>query len=138
MSVRRMVGRPRHLLRVSVVLAALAVAATLVALLSPSKVDAVSTLPAGFQDSAVIGGMTYPTTVQFANDGRVFVAEKSGLIKEFDNLSDTTRTSPPNPTSTYSTPTTPPSGGRRPAGASQGLPRMAAPPHRGRRPTVAW
>src|SRR5215210_1530891 len=92
MTVRRMVGRPRHLLRVSVVLAALAVAATLVALLSPSKVDAVSTLPAGFQDSAVIDGMTYPTTLQFSNDGRVFVAEKSGLIKELDSLSDTTPT----------------------------------------------
>jgi glucose/arabinose dehydrogenase len=30
--------------------------------------------------------------IEFANDGRVFVAEKSGLIKVFDNLSDTTPT----------------------------------------------
>jgi glucose/arabinose dehydrogenase/PKD repeat protein len=93
MSVRRMVvGGPRHLLSVWVVLAALALSAIFVALLSPSKASAVATLPSGFQDSAVIGGLTYPTTVQFANDGRIFVAEKSGLIKEFDNLSDTTPT----------------------------------------------
>ena len=30
--------------------------------------------------------------VRFSPDGRVFVAEKSGLIKVFDNLSDTTPT----------------------------------------------
>ena len=30
--------------------------------------------------------------VQFASDGRVFVAEKSGLIKVFDNLEDSTPT----------------------------------------------
>jgi hypothetical protein len=31
-----------------------------------------------------------PTVVRFADDGRVFVVEKSGLIKVFDSLSDTT------------------------------------------------
>jgi glucose/arabinose dehydrogenase len=45
-----------------------------------------------FQQSAVIGGLTEPTVVRFAPDGRVFVAEKSGLIKVFDNLADTTPT----------------------------------------------
>ena len=33
-----------------------------------------------------------PTAVRFAPDGRVFVAEKSGLIKVFDSLTDTTPT----------------------------------------------
>jgi PKD repeat protein len=47
-------------------------------------------LPPGFQDSAVFSGLTQPTAVRFAPDGRVFVAEKSGLIKVFDNLADTT------------------------------------------------
>lgn len=50
------------------------------------------TLPPGFRDRAVISGLTKPTAVAFASDGRVFVAEKSGLIKVFDNLSDTTPT----------------------------------------------
>ena len=34
-------------------------------------------------------GLTEPTDLRFASDGRVFVAEKSGLIKVFDNLNDT-------------------------------------------------
>src|SRR5262245_2902549 len=50
------------------------------------------TLPAGFQESVAIDGLTFPTNFRFASDGRIFVAEKSGLIKVFDNLSDTTPT----------------------------------------------
>src|SRR5918997_797427 len=92
MSVRRMAGKIKQLLRVWVVLAAIVLAATAVTLLPPSGADAVSTVPAGFQDSVAFSGLTYPTTVQFSKDGRVFVAEKSGLIKVFDNLSDTTPT----------------------------------------------
>ena len=46
----------------------------------------------GFQDKATISGLVQPTVVQFASDGRVFVAEKSGLIKVFDNLEDPTPT----------------------------------------------
>jgi glucose/arabinose dehydrogenase len=45
-------------------------------------------LPAGFQDSDVLCGLTHPTTVRFSPDGRVFVAEKSGVIKVFDSLGD--------------------------------------------------
>jgi len=80
MSVRRVAAKTKHLLRVWVVLAALALAVTLVALLSPSGAQAVPALPSGFQDSVVLSGLTNPTTVQFAKDGRVFVAEQSGLI----------------------------------------------------------
>ena len=47
------------------------------------------TLPPGFSEVTVIGGLTQPTAVRFSPDGRLFVAEKSGLIKEFDSLSDT-------------------------------------------------
>lgn len=66
-----------------------ALAAALLSALSVSRADAV-TLPAGFSEKVVAGGLTYPTAVRFAADGRVFVAEKSGLIKEFDGLSDST------------------------------------------------
>ena len=59
--------------------------------LLPRTVHA-QTLPAGFQQTAVFTGLTQPTAVKFARDGRVFVAEKSGLIKVFANLSDTTPT----------------------------------------------
>ena len=53
---------------------------------------AAATLPSGFQESIVFSGLTQPTAVRFASDGRVFVAEKSGLIKIFDSLSDTSPT----------------------------------------------
>ncbi|HEX4817258.1 MAG TPA: LamG-like jellyroll fold domain-containing protein [Nonomuraea sp.] len=49
-------------------------------------------LPAPFQKQTVISGLTRPSNVEFASDGRVFVAEKSGLIKVFDSLADTTPT----------------------------------------------
>ncbi|HEX6667758.1 MAG TPA: LamG-like jellyroll fold domain-containing protein [Solirubrobacterales bacterium] len=49
-------------------------------------------LQAGFTESVVFSGMTEPTDVAFSSDGRVFMAEKSGLIKVFPNLSSTTPT----------------------------------------------
>jgi glucose/arabinose dehydrogenase len=51
-----------------------------------------ATLPAGFTESAVFSGLTQPTAIRFSPDGRVFVAEKSGLIKVFATLSATTPT----------------------------------------------
>ena len=54
------------------------------------RVDGAITLPPGFQESIVFSGLTHPTVVRFAPDGRVFVAEKSGLIKVFNGFGDTT------------------------------------------------
>ena len=45
-----------------------------------------------FTESIAFSGLTNPTNIEFAADGRVFVAEKSGTIKVFDNLDDTTPT----------------------------------------------
>src|SRR5919112_2417073 len=73
-------------------LAAVILAVILVALLGPLKANAVAKLPSGFQQGVVISGLREPTNVEFSKDGRVFVAEKSGLIKVFDSLSDTTPT----------------------------------------------
>ncbi|MFI9815063.1 PQQ-dependent sugar dehydrogenase [Saccharothrix variisporea] len=49
-------------------------------------------LPPNFSDQVVFSGLTNPTAVRFAADGRVFVAQKNGVIKVFDNLADTTPT----------------------------------------------
>jgi hypothetical protein len=101
-----------------------------------------STLPSGFVETVVFSGLTNPTVVRFSSDGRVFVAEKSGLIKVFDSVLDATPTtfadlrtnvhnfwdrgllgmalSPTSrrrPTCTSSIPTMPRSAGRRRAGA---------------------
>ncbi|MCG5220077.1 LamG-like jellyroll fold domain-containing protein, partial [Streptosporangium soli] len=47
-------------------------------------------LPERFEKQIVLSGLTQPSNIEFAADGRVFVAEKSGLIKVFDSLADTT------------------------------------------------
>jgi len=57
--------------------------------LAPSPLFA---LPANFTESTAFSGLTRPVAVKFSPDGRVFVAEKSGIIKVFDNLADTTAT----------------------------------------------
>ena len=66
--------------------------ATILVLLVPVSGGAASTLPSGFREEVVFSGLTTPTNVEFSDDGRVFVVEKSGLIKVFDGLSDTTPT----------------------------------------------
>ena len=49
------------------------------------------TLPAGFEQTTVISGLTRPQDVEIAPNGRVFVAEKTGIIKTLTSLDDTTR-----------------------------------------------
>jgi PKD repeat protein len=68
----------------------LVLASLTAALLSAAPAARAATLPAGFQEEIVFSGLTLPTAVRFAADGRVFVAEKSGVIKVFDSLIDTT------------------------------------------------
>ena len=46
----------------------------------------------GFSETVVFSGLTNPTVVRFLPDGRVLVAEKSGLIKLFPNLTTNTYT----------------------------------------------
>jgi glucose/arabinose dehydrogenase len=79
--------------RMALVSAALsfAVLVAMVSLLSV-PVDAEPAVPPGFRDHVVLDGLNNPTNVEFSRDGRVFVAEKSGLIKVFDGLSDPTPT----------------------------------------------
>src|SRR5436305_14689245 len=72
--------------------AVLLLLACLVGLAAEADSAMAGTAPAGFTDSVVIGGLTDPTAVRFARDGRVFVAEKSGLIKVYDGVSDRTPT----------------------------------------------
>ncbi|HEY8170661.1 MAG TPA: PQQ-dependent sugar dehydrogenase [Candidatus Limnocylindria bacterium] len=43
-----------------------------------------------FQEEVVFEGLNLPIVVEFAPDGRVFVGEKSGVIKVFDSLNDHT------------------------------------------------
>jgi glucose/arabinose dehydrogenase len=84
-------ARPRRARTLSVALSAALVLGSLSAFVAATAPAArAATLPPGFQESVVISGLTQPTAVRFAPDGRVFVAEKRGVIKVFDNLTDTT------------------------------------------------
>jgi glucose/arabinose dehydrogenase len=49
-------------------------------------------LPAGFSEHVDVSGLTQPTAVRYAADGRMFVAEKSGIIKVYDGPGDATPT----------------------------------------------
>jgi glucose/arabinose dehydrogenase len=68
--------------------AAVVLGAALVTQAGPSPAGA-STLPTGFRDSVVLSGLTNPTVLQFAPDGRIFVGQKNGVIKVFQSLADT-------------------------------------------------
>ena len=77
------------------------VAATIavVVLLSPSGAHRpapesayAASLPSGFREVVAFSGLDTPTAVRFSANGRIFVAEKSGVIKVFDSLTDTTPT----------------------------------------------
>ncbi|GAB2936320.1 PQQ-dependent sugar dehydrogenase [Micromonospora polyrhachis] len=68
--------------------------ALLVTIVVPLRVPAAAavTLPNGFQEQVVFSGLQQPTNIEFAPDGRVFVAEKSGRIKIFEDLADNSPT----------------------------------------------
>jgi glucose/arabinose dehydrogenase/PKD repeat protein len=71
-----------------IITAAMVVGAAVVTQAGPSPAGA-STLPTGFRDSVVLSGLTNPTVLQFAADGRIFVGQKNGVIKVFQSLTDT-------------------------------------------------
>ncbi len=62
---------------------ALACCGLLLALAAPRDAAA---LPENFWYENVIEDLQLPTAVQFSTDGRVFIAEKRGVIKVYDNL----------------------------------------------------
>ena len=67
----------------------LLIATLLATLLVPvAAPPADAAVPDGFADQTVFSGLDNPTVVRFSPDGRVFVAEKSGLVKVFDGLAD--------------------------------------------------
>jgi glucose/arabinose dehydrogenase len=67
----------------------LSVLAALAGAASASPAAAV-TLPPGFTETVVMSDLKTPTAVRFAAGGKVYVAEKAGIVKEFDGLADTT------------------------------------------------
>ena len=81
----------RHGKRIGALVAITVLASSLAPLTTTRPAAAVS-VPTGFQEEIVFSGLSEPTAMRFSPDGRVFVAEKGGMIKVFDSLSDTTPT----------------------------------------------
>ena len=50
------------------------------------------TLPAGFEQATVLPGVGKPQDIEIAPNGRVFVAEKTGFIRTYASVDDTTPT----------------------------------------------
>ena len=57
-------------------------------LLGGAQAAAEPALPPGFQDTSAIGNLEQPTNFRFSPDGRIFVAEKAGVIRVFEGLDD--------------------------------------------------
>jgi glucose/arabinose dehydrogenase/PKD repeat protein len=75
---------------VNLVLALATMVAGLFVLFTPGATAV--TLPPGFEQTSILPGVSKPQDIAIAPNGRVFVAEKSGLIRTFDNLDDATPT----------------------------------------------
>src|SRR4051794_18521046 len=88
MTIRR--TRSWSLRRMGALVAGLLAASALTAVAVPAA--QASTVASGFQDTVVLSGLTNPTAVRFASDGRVFVAQKNGMIQVFSSLGATTST----------------------------------------------
>ena len=72
-------GKSVHLLA-TIALALLASVATLLVLpIEPAQ--GAASVPTGFTDSQVVSGLTNPTDMEFAPDGRLFVAEQAGKVR---------------------------------------------------------
>ena len=48
-------------------------------------VKAATVLPAGFVSEVVVNNLTGPTTIAFAPDGRMFIGQKDGRVRVFQN-----------------------------------------------------
>jgi glucose/arabinose dehydrogenase/PKD repeat protein len=79
----------RRWMSVFVVMALLATALTVTGTPGPA---AAAVLPSGFREQTVLTGLDQPMNIEFAPDGRIFVAEKAGRIKVFDSIADQTPT----------------------------------------------
>ena len=98
MPTRPIVVRPRLRWRLAGALAGFVAVAALLpfpALVASTRA-AGPQLPPGFSDEVVTTGLNHPTNIAFAADGRVFVAEKQGIVKTWASyaalVSDTTPT----------------------------------------------
>ena len=81
MRTQRRPGRPIFAVGRAVLITTVLVASTAVLAAGESG----AAVPTGFADTVVISGLTNPSVVQFAADGRIFVGQKNGQVYSFDS-----------------------------------------------------
>src|SRR2546421_4661174 len=54
--------------------------AGVVLVMAAGSVEA-ATVPTGFEERTVVSGLTLPTAITWAPDGRMFIAEKKGIVR---------------------------------------------------------
>src|SRR6187455_1218182 len=64
---------------------ALCVLASLLLVAGAARLAGAATVPSGFTDSVVAGGLTNPTAFALAPDGRIFVCEQGGTLRVIKN-----------------------------------------------------
>ncbi len=52
---------------------------------APARVAAEATYPPGFAADVVVGGLNMPTAITWAPDGRMYIAQKGGVVRVFQN-----------------------------------------------------
>jgi glucose/arabinose dehydrogenase/chitodextrinase len=76
--------RPTNVLRISVVLATIALVTGLLALALAGRPGAAATLPSGFQDQ-LLASPGNPTALAFTPDGRLLIATQPGQLRMYKN-----------------------------------------------------
>ena len=77
---------PPRIARVAAVAASVVGMAAAIGLAAAGQAEA---LPSGFTDRTVIDGLDMPTTMAFADDGSIYVAELTGKIVRYSSAKDT-------------------------------------------------
>jgi hypothetical protein len=85
-------GPRRRAPRALAVVVSIALALVLAPATTPGAVAADPPAASGFKVVTAWSGLEYPTTVQFAPDGRVFVAEKPGRVLTYTDVNDQSAT----------------------------------------------
>jgi glucose/arabinose dehydrogenase len=77
---RKMVAKVNHFRALAAVAVALLASMGALLALAISPAQGAATLPPGFTESQVVSGLTNPMDMEFAPDGRLFVAEQAGKV----------------------------------------------------------
>ena len=80
-------ARTRARVRLGAIAVVVLVLAAGLVLAAPSPDRAAAALPPGFTSTTVMSGLTLPTGMAFSPDGKVYVAQKNGIVRVYPSAS---------------------------------------------------